>query len=96
MSKQTYIALVALNVHHVLIVPGASVDLTDEEAAGALAVNAVTTQAALDEAAAERQAQADAAAAAMQASVQALDPVKAAKDAAKEAAKNAAKAGAAK
>jgi hypothetical protein len=95
MNKQTYIALVALNVHHVLIVPGASVELTDEEAAGALVVNAVTTQAALDAAAAQREAAEQAAHAAMQANVQAADPVEAAKDAAKAAAK-AGKASAAK
>jgi hypothetical protein len=75
MTKKTYIALVPLNVHHVLIVPGASVDLTDDEAKPVLAVGAVTTQAAMDAAKIERKAQAKAAADAMKASVQAPDPV---------------------
>lgn len=95
MSKQTYIALVPLNVHHTMILPGEPVELTDAEATGALAQNAITTQAALDATTEQQAAATEAANEAIRASVQAPDPVKAAKDAAKAAA-NAGKAGAAK
>jgi hypothetical protein len=51
MSKQTYIALVALNVYHKMVRPGDTVELTEDEAAEVLACGAVTTQAAIDAAA---------------------------------------------
>jgi hypothetical protein len=87
MTKQAYIALVPLNVSHTMILPGESVELTDAEAAGAFEKNAITTQAALDDASAQQAAATEAANEAIRASVQAPDPVKAAKDAVKAVAK---------
>lgn len=86
-DTKTYIALVPLNVHHKLIKPNDTVELTDDEAAGALAVSAITTQCDID---AAKQAVQDASDAAMQAAGDAVQaPAKAvgAKAAVKTAAK---------
>ena len=75
MNKQTYIALVALNVHHTMIMPGETVELTEAEAAGALAVNAITTPEAVEAAQQAQAAAAKAQAEAAKAAVPAPDPV---------------------
>ena len=75
MNTKTYIARVPLNVHHKLVPIGGEVELTDEEAAGALAVNAITSPELEAESAAAAKAAADAANAAAAEIVAASAPV---------------------